>query len=69
MSKWIKIDWDDRKTLPEIGCYVLVIDIYGCNHICHFMVFNDGDCFCNKGGYFFNITHWYPLPSPPEPDV
>jgi len=55
---WRKVEDE----LPEIGRDVLVYN----NNIMYGVWFADG-CRCAAGtGPIYNVTHWMPLPNPPE---
>lgn len=60
-QRWIPV----IERMPEKDALVLVHTAMDGNHVASF----DGEAwFCNYGGewLFPNVTHWMPLPEPPE---
>lgn len=77
MSKWISVEYEIPAQTHELGGtgfsdYVLVVagdgDI-GINHVCYphgIYGANTEPHFNQHVGKFDGITHWMPLPQPPE---
>ncbi len=65
MSEWISV----KDRLPERDGRYIVFTDRNCVTTARFyvpMTFHDG--YCRKGGWQYNrkVTHWMPLPEPPE---
>ena len=62
--EWISVD--DR--LPEKDCDVLYVDLDGDMYLGHLESGMDKDIFWTHYDYLedHHITHWMPLPKPPE---
>jgi hypothetical protein len=67
--RWIPVE----ERLPEEGVRVLVCNIYGgslpnqgdTGYVVDHGVMEDGE-WCIQDDLFFHVTHWMPLPSPPD---
>ena len=60
MSEWVRVE----NCLPEDGDFVLVLDLAGAYHLADY--FAGMWCETTEGLELDAITHWMPLPEPPE---
>ena len=61
--RWIPVE----ERLPEEGIEVLVsVDENSDDCGYHVCLYRGGEYVRSESGYIFGVTHWMPLPSPPE---